>query len=436
MPTDARVGTVLAALLLFTACGPQPTGPTEAEPRSDPAASPPALTPAVLGALPHPLEGPALWTAPFSAEPKAAGSSFVGVAQEREGGPVHFLGVDRGGTTRWAAERDPDCTGFTVARAEEDGAEFVVLLDREPDPDGGVLASVTTASAHDPDTGERLWGPTEVPGTLAGPGLVFAALPGSVMSDETGPKAALAAATGEVIADERDGDAVLHEHHGVLLLHRDGALRAVGPEGEDLWTHTDLAVPDELGDGPVLVGYGPRPASDSSAAVVLEWTAAPAGSEGEDADGDEGALLYTVHHLRTGERLLTLAPDSKPGILGDDLGRTVVLGVPAGEDGATLFGLAAPDHGAQAPPFWELPALPGERPSGLVGDTLYTRPQHTETLDGEPGRAIDVATGHVVAELTDQVVDQTPVAALPGGPAILRVPEGDGGTTLAALPVN
>src|SRR5690606_2510984 len=109
----------------------------DAEPRNDPAAPPPAS----LGALPHPLEGPALWTAPFTAEPQAAGSSFVGVAQDREGGPVRFLGVDRDGVTRWAAERDPSCTGFTVARAEDGGAEFVVLLDREPDPDGGVLAA-------------------------------------------------------------------------------------------------------------------------------------------------------------------------------------------------------------------------------------------------------------------------------------------------------
>ncbi|GAA1467724.1 pyrroloquinoline quinone biosynthesis protein [Nocardiopsis exhalans] len=422
----------MAGLLLLTACGlgPYPTGPTDAEPRNDPAAPPPTT----LGALPYPLEGPALWTAPFSAEPKAAGASFVGVAQERTGGPIRFLGVDREGVTRWAAERDPSCTGFTVARpgTEDDGSEFVVLLDRVADPDAGVFAAVTTASAHDPDTGERLWGPTEVPGTLVGPGLVFAALPGSVMSDETGPKAALSALTGEVAADERDGGTVLHEHHGALLLHRDGALRAVGPEDEDLWTHTGLEVPAELGNEPVAVGYGPRPASDSSAAVVLEWTEQGTAEEAAEAD----PLLYTVHDLRSGERLLTLDPDHQPRLLGDSQGRTVVLGVPAGEGEPALFGLSASDPG----PVWELPALPGERLSGLVGDTLYTR-----VSEGEPGRAIEADTGQVAA---DPVTGRAPVAALPGGPAILRAPDSDAeagtrtdtrtdaDTPFAALPVS
>lgn len=389
------------------------------EPRDTPAVPPPAVT----GALPHPLEGAALWTAPFSSEPRAAGSSFVGVSQDRAGGPLHFLGVDRDGVTRWATERDPSCTGFTVTRAEEGGDEFVVLLDREPDPEGGVLAHVTTASAHDPDTGELRWGPTEVPGTLVGPGLVFAAVSGSVMTEETGPRTALAAATGEVVADEDDGDAVLHEHHGTLLLHRDGALRAVGPDGEGLWTHADLAVPDRLGDRPVAVGYGPRPSSDSGAAVVLEWTADP---DEAGADEDREALLYTVHHLRTGERLLTLDPGTRPRLLGDGRGRTVVLGAPAGGGEARLYGLAA----TEPAPVWELPALPAERLAGLVGGTLYT-----DVPEGGTGRVVDAATGDVAAGLGGETADRIPVAALPGGPAIMPVPE-DGGSVLAALPVR
>ncbi|PWV52340.1 hypothetical protein BDW27_106259 [Nocardiopsis sp. L17-MgMaSL7] len=424
MRSSARVPTVrtaslaapLAALLLLTACVPRPT--PDVEPRDTPATPPPSVT----GALPHPLEGPALWTAPFSSEPRAAGSSFVGVAQEKAGGPLHFLGVDRDGVTRWATERDPSCTGFTVARAEEGGAEFVVLLDREPDPDGGVLAFVTTASAHDPDTGERLWGPTGVPGTLVGPGLVFAAQAGSVMTEASGPKAALAAGSGEVLAHERDGDTVLHEHHGTLLLHRDGELRALGADQGELWTRADLTVPEELGDQPVSVGYGPRPSSDSGAAVVLEWTAADAAG---GADQDREVLLYTVHHLRTGERLLTLAPDVRPRLLGDGLDRTVVLAAPAGEGEARLYGLAATDP----EPVWELPALPGERLAGLVGDTLYT------AAEGGAGRAVEAATGGVAAELPPEASDLTPVATLPGGPAVLRVP-GNGGGVLAALPVS
>ncbi|WP_431870988.1 PQQ-binding-like beta-propeller repeat protein [Nocardiopsis eucommiae] len=408
----------LAALLLAVACAPRQGGTSGVEPRDTPAAPPPSVT----GSLPHPVEGPPLWTAPFSSEPRAAGSSFVGVSQERAGGPLHFLGVDRDGVTRWATERDPSCTGFTVARAEEGGDEFVVLLDREPDPDGGVLAHVTTASAHDPDTGELRWGPTEVPGTLVGPGLVFAAVAGSVMSEETGPRTALAATTGEVVADEDDGDAVLHEHHGTLLLHRDGALRAVGPGGEGLWTHADLAVPDPLGDRPVAAGYGPRPSSDSSSAVVLEWTADPA-ERGEEA---RDALLYTVHHLRTGARLLTLDPGTRPRLLGDGRGRTVVLGTPAAGGEARLYGLAA----TEPAPVWELPARPGERLAGLVGGTLYT-----DVPEGGTGRAVDAATGDVPAELPTEVADRIPVAALPGGPALLQVPEGGGGA-LAALPVS
>ena len=410
VPARTAGGAVLAGtLLLLTACGFLETeGTADAEPRNDPATPPPTG----VGDLPHPLEGSALWTAPFSSEPEAAGSSFVGIVQEREGGDLRFLGVDREGVTRWSTERDPSCTGFTVTRGDG-GEELVVLLDREPDPDGGLLADRTTAAAHDPDTGEIVWGPTEVPGTLVGPGLVFAALPGSVMSDETGPKVALDAASGDVVADEEDGDAVLHEHHGALLVHRDGELRAVGPEGRDLWTHEDLEVPDGIGEEPVRVGYGPRPASDSGAAVVLEWT--------PDTDESDGTLLYTVHDLRTGQSLLELDPESEPRYLGDGEGRTAVLGVPAGGDGARLFGLAAPD----IPPAWEIPAGADERLSGLVGGMLYT-------TDGEGRRVVDADTGSAQEGGPDAV----PVTALPDGPAILPVPGEDGDDVLAALPVG
>src|SRR5699024_11035203 len=84
----------------------------------------------------------------------------------------------------------------------------------------------TTASAYDLATGERLWGPVDVPGTVQGPGLVFGeSAPASTMGD-TGARLALDPATGEVAADEAtDTDVtIVGEYDGTVLLTVDDVL--------------------------------------------------------------------------------------------------------------------------------------------------------------------------------------------------------------------
>lgn len=418
--TIALASAVVSAVVLLTGCAvPGVSSTPDTTPRDDPATPPPTIT----DPLPRPWRGEALWTAPFSSEPKAVGSSFVGVVQDREGGDVHFLGVDREGRTRWSARRDPECTGFAVTHSTAEESELVVLLDKERDPEQGFLGTRTSASAYDPDTGELVWGPSDVPGTLVGPGLVFAAVQGSVMSDRTGPKVALDPNTGDVVADEQDGDTVLHEHHGALLVYRDGALRAFGPHGQDLWDHDELDVPDEVGSGPVRVRYGPRPASDSGAALTLTWV-----SEATDGAGTGEAdepLLYTVHDLRTGQRLLTLDPGQEPELLGDGRGRTVVLAVPIGEDEPRIHGTTASDSA----PVWELPATSDERLRDLVGGSLYT-------TDGERHRVVDADTGAVDLEGDAEHSDLVPLAALDDGPVILSVTDENEEPVLAAVPTG
>ena len=419
MPIRPRTVALLSVVVLLTGCAaPTLSSTADTTSRDDPALPPPTIT----EPLPRPwAEEEMLWTAPFSSEPKAVGSSFVGISQDREGGDVHFLGVDRQGRTQWSARRDPECTAFAVTHSTVEDKELVVLLDKERDPEQGLFATRTSASAYDPDTGELVWGPTEVPGTLSGPGLVFAAMQGSVMSDRTGPKVALDPNTGDVVADEQDGDTVLHEHHGTLLVHRDGGLRAFDPHGETLWDHNELDIPEEVGAESVRVRYGPRPESDSGYSLLLEWVAS---ATDEDDESDE-ILLYTLHDLHTGERLLTLDPGEEPHLLGDGRGRTVLLAVPIGEDEPRIHGVAASDPTS----IWKLPATSEERLRDLVGGTVHT-------TDGERHRAIDADTGSIDHEGDSERSEVVPVAALDDGPAILSLTDEDENPVLAAAPVG
>ena len=411
MPSTKGLGALAGAAMLFlSACaGPGENG-SDTVPRDDPPLPPPEVS----GPLPAPLRADPLWTAPFSSEPKATESMFVGVVQEREGGAVEFLGVDHTGRTRWSTERDPECTGFVITRDPRDGSELVVLLDKEKDPDGGFLATRTTASAFRPDDGELVWGPVDVPGTLVGPGLVFAAVQGSVMSDHTGPKLALHPGTGAVVADEHEDEVILHEYHGVVLVHRDEALRAIDFTGADLWDHTDLEVPEELDASDVRVGYGPRPDDDSAAAVTYVWT----------APSDEEPLLYTVHDLRTGDRLLTLAADREPRALDVGDGRTAVLGTPTETPDASSVQVVTDEGDA---PLWRHEVGPDARMRGAAGATLYLD-------DADAHQALDVRTGSLDQEWEGSA--EPPAAALESGPALVEVTTADESRVFAALPMG
>ncbi|MFE1099889.1 pyrroloquinoline quinone biosynthesis protein [Nocardiopsis alba] len=406
MPSNVGRSAALAVTLLVGACAPPGTEDTAVRLLDDPALPPPEVS----VSPPPPLRGEPLWTAPFTSEPKAAGSMFIGVAQGSAGERLRFLAVDAEGRARWATERDPECTGFAIAHDPRDGSEPVILLDKEKDPEGGLLATRTTASAFAPDDGERVWGPVDVPGTLVGPGLIFAAVQGSVMSDRTGPKVALDPATGTVIAAEERGETPLHEYRGLVLTRSADTLRAIDSTGGTLWEHTDLEV-HALWEGPgVRVGPGPHPTGGTTAAVSLEWTSET-----------DGILGYSVHDLGTGDLLLTLAASHDPVLLDAGRGRTVVVASPVDEL-ESRYAFRLDDTG-------EAPVRLGrveddERPRALVASTLY--------LAGEDSyRALDVRTGEAGERWRD--AREPPVAALEDGPAIMGVETTDRTRVFTAL---
>ncbi|MDN4479504.1 outer membrane protein assembly factor BamB family protein [Demequina muriae] len=151
-------------------------------------------------------------------------------------GALAFTPIDSDGTALWTARRPLACAGFTLTLGA-DGAPLAVLNDSTPTADA---LSATTATAYDLRTGERVWGPVDVPGPHQGPGLVYASPPAEAMG-ETGPRLALDAASGRVIADERDGTArVVAERHGTVVLQEGDQLRAT--EGDRvLW---EIPVPE------------------------------------------------------------------------------------------------------------------------------------------------------------------------------------------------
>lgn len=404
-PVRKPVRTAAAAclLLVLTACGrPELAAPRDARPLDEPPAPPVSVDAA---SIPGVLGDRGLWTSPYSSEPKATDAGFVGLVADDGGGDLRFLGVDARGRTRWSTPRNPSCTGFTTTR-DGRGGELVVLLDSDAAPERGLLAATVTAAAYDPSTGRRVWGPTEVPGTWVGPGLVFARVSHTVMSEETGPRVALAADTGAVAADEEDGDAVLHEYQGTLLVHRDGGLRAIDTSsGEQLWRGSGLPVPASLAHetGEITLTYGHRPASDSAGLVTLRWERG-------------GAAVYTVHDIRDGRPLAELSSRTEPVTVGDGSGRAAVAGVSAATDAPVLLGRGGPSQEE----LWSVEARPGERPVRVVGGLLYTAAD-----DGN--RVLSTADGRTLEEGAWEI----PVAGPERGPVLVEA--GDGGGSYVAV---
>ncbi|GAA3984419.1 PQQ-binding-like beta-propeller repeat protein [Thermobifida alba] len=346
-----RSATLGLVVLLAVSCAPSGEfAAAQVARRADP---PLAAPPVDAAEIPPTLDGPPLWRAPFSSTPKAVGGGFVGPFMPREqGSDLFFLGVDSGGTTRWSVARNPSCTAFAVTRA--DGRVLVVLLDSDAAPERGIAARRVVAEAYDPRDGARVWGPVDVPGTLVGPGLVFAETAHSVLSAAHGPGVALDAATGRVVADETAGERILHEHDGVVLVERDGTLRAVeSATGETLWSGAELAAPEGFADPGATVRYGPRPRDGSTGAVVLEWTAA------------DGHTTYTVHGLRSGEPITRLDGAEAPALAGAWDGRVAVV---HGTDGGEEV-LVAVDA-VESRVLWRVPAA-GAELDRVVADTVY-----------------------------------------------------------------
>jgi len=328
------------------------------------------------------------------------------MAMPERGGDLTFLGVDTDGRTRWSTTRNPSCTAFAVTGGA-DGRDLVVLLDSDADPDSGLLATRTTAAAYDPLDGSLVWGPTDVPGDLVGPGLLLADVEGSVMSTSTGPKVALDPGTGEVVADEEDGGTeLLHEYRGTLLAADGGDLRATETgSGDVLWTADDLEPPEGAETEPEAVGPGPAPGNGQSAAVVLAW------------DGPDGeTVAHTAHDLRTGERLASFDGTEEPRVVGDREGRTVVGG-PHPDAGRLLVGL----HSSPAGELWRTRLPDGPGLDAVVGD-------HAQLGEGDDTLLVALDSGATVGEGPWAV----PVAAAEDGTSLVPVESDGPGDAFAA----
>src|SRR5699024_6261566 len=137
---------------------------------------------------------------------------------------LEFRAVDSAGTILWSAKRPRVCSGFLVSDSEN--GPVAVLMDQQS---AGSDALDTTASGFDLATGEKLWGPVEVPGPLLGSGLVFAGPPEDFIG-AGGPRTALDPASGAELAVEDD------DSPRILALLDNHLVRANGEEliGEDL----------------------------------------------------------------------------------------------------------------------------------------------------------------------------------------------------------
>ena len=193
---------------------------------------------------------------------------------------LEFRAVDSDGTILWSAQRPRVCSGFLVSDSAD--GPVAVLMDQQSGSSGSLE---TTASGFDLHTGEKLWGPVEVPGPLLGSGLVFAGPPEDFIG-AGGPRTALDPASGAELAVE-DGDSprVLALLDGHLVLADGEELIGEDVEGRRLWT---------------------RPLAD------LGLTAAEARETPWEAVGDSHALLgsgggqHTLIDLRSGK---TVASD-------------------------------------------------------------------------------------------------------------------------------
>ncbi|WP_298418880.1 hypothetical protein [Brevibacterium sp.] len=190
-------------------------------------------------------------------------------AQESEGvflslheadSDLEFRAVDSAGTILWSATRPRVCSGFLVSDSED--GPVAVLMDQQSDGNDTLDA---TASGFDLASGEKLWGPVEVPGPLLGSGLVFAGPPEDFIG-ASGPRTALDPASGAELAVEDDDSprilALLDNH---LVLADGEELIGEDLEGQRLWTRpaADLGLTtaearetpwEAVGDSHALIG--------------------------------------------------------------------------------------------------------------------------------------------------------------------------------------
>lgn len=185
---------------------------------------------------------------------------------------LNFSAVDSNGTTLWQAERPTGCTGFSVT-ADSEGTPLAVLADSSSDE---TCDTEVTASAYELETGERRWGPTEVPGPMQGPGTVFS-------PDDGSETVALEPDTGEVAGETSSASRVLGEYQGTILsVDGDSLTAATGgevdwevPLSEHGWNADGLTAFPDQADGLIHLEAkdGSGPVIDAESGDVLDDSA-------------------------------------------------------------------------------------------------------------------------------------------------------------------
>lgn len=182
----------------------------------------------------------------------------IALSAEETDHSLVFHAVDSTGAVLWSAERPRNCSGFVVTEDAE-GRELAVLTDTEP---GSDAIAVLTASAYDLATGDPVWGPVELPGPHAGPGLVFQAPPEGFMG-ESGEAVALDPSTGQRL--DADGGRALGEFAGTVVRATADALTGSRGNGEVLWE-----IPaDGLGDGVAIADLSVSPRTVAATGLLL-----------------------------------------------------------------------------------------------------------------------------------------------------------------------
>jgi len=245
--------------------------------------------------------------------PVESGADIMLSAEETDRALI-FQAVDSTGSVVWTAERPRNCSGFVVTE-DADGRELAVLTDTEAGTDA---VSVLTASAYDLATGEPVWGPVELPGPHAGPGLVFQAPPEGFMGD-SGEAIGLDPSTGQQLS--ADDGRVLGEFAGTVVRAGTDSLTGSRGSGEVLWeipaddlgeevSTADLSVSPQTSAAPGLIlldtGSGTGPLIGLDTGAVLAPAARDAARDAATATAvllDDDDLVVQDEH---GEEQLTL----------------------------------------------------------------------------------------------------------------------------------
>lgn len=257
------------------------TGDAAATPGGDPVFATDSPQPVeAVARMPFQFDGAALLPTGWTLPARQSSGMLLGGAQSEDALTYTALGTD--GTALWTVGRPAWSTQFALTGVDSD-LTVAVLLD-------GASSAEATASGFDAFSGERLWGPVEVPGPFAGEGLVFG-------EDDGAASLALDPATGE--AWELDeGEAPLATAGATLISLVGEGVVARTADGE-AWRLplSDAGLSGEVTarrDLPGLEGHVVLTSPDQAGALIDVASGAVVAQDvsGAVTDGVSGATVY------------------------------------------------------------------------------------------------------------------------------------------------